>query len=115
MSTSQYKQLPIDSDSLNKCEYMDIVRAVYEIESLDETEYSNIVAELNILLDFVSFLPEDRVNMYYKRIMRIAADYFTFDGNIEEFFQTAEFSRSELVQAIQWAIGATVLHAKFIY
>ena len=86
ISTSQHKLLPIDSDSLNQCECLDIAMAIYEIESLNKTTNINIVGELNILLDFVSFLPDDRVNIHYKKIMSVAADYFTFDGNIEEFF-----------------------------
>ena len=107
ISTCQCSQLPIDLDSLNSCEYMDIAMTIYEIESLNKTTNVNIVDELNILLDFVAFLPDERVNMYYKKIMGEAADYFTFDGNIEGLFQAVDFSRFELIQAIEWSVGAT--------
>jgi hypothetical protein len=117
LSTCQCENLPIDSDSLSKCDtdYFDIAMAIYEIESLSEAVNVGIVDELNLLLDFVSFLPEDRINMYYKKIMGKAADHFTFSNNIEEFFLTAEFSRCELVLAIAWAVGATALYAKYVY
>ena len=115
ISTCQCNQLPIDTDSLSNCAYMDIAMAIYEIGLLDETAKVNIVDVVNLLLDFIAFLPEERVNMHYKKIMETAADYFTFNKSIEGLFQSVEFSRIELTQAIEWAVGATILYAKFVY
>jgi len=115
ISTCQCNRLPIDPDSLNKCDYMDIAMTIYEIGAFKKTTNVNIVDVLNILLDFVAFLPDGRVNMYYKKIMETAANYFTFSGNIEGLFQTVDFSRDDLVQAIEWSVGATVLYAKYVY
>jgi len=115
ISTCLREQLPFDPDSLITPVCMDIAMAIHDIGTLDKATNTNIVSELNILLDFIAFLSDGRINMRYKKIMETAADHFTFRRDIEGLFQAVDFSRIELIQAIEWAVGATVLHAKYVY
>ncbi len=113
ISTCGCNHLPIDS--LDDIFCIDIAEMIYELGEFNETKYANILDSLNMILDFVNFLHEDRINTRYKKIMRTAADHFTFSKNIEELFEAADFTRIELIQAIEWALGATMLWAKYVY
>jgi hypothetical protein len=95
-------------------EFIDIAFAIYEIGVCDKTSNANIVDCLNLLLDFVSLLHENRIHKKYKKIMRDAANHFTFSYDIESYFMENEVTRIEIVQAIEWSVGATALWAKYI-
>ncbi len=95
--------------------YMDIAQAISDLLEEGKTDKGNIISCLNILLDFLVFLPEIRIQHEYKQRIRIAADHFTFHYEIKGFFEMVDFSRIELIQAIEWALGATLLWAKYIY
>jgi len=95
--------------------YMDIAQAVHDLMAEDKTDNSNIVSCLNIILDFLVFLPEERVHQEYKRLMRNAANHFTFRYEIKEYFEASGINRIELIQAMEWAVGATLLWARFVY
>lgn len=109
-NANEIKSSPI----ISPCIY-DIAQAAYELDVGETTPNANICDCLNIILDFVSFLPEDFVHERYKEILSRAADHFTFTKDIKQFFDLHEITRQELRQAIEWAIGATALYAKFIY
>ena len=94
---------------------MDIAQVVSDLMGEDKTDNGDIVDCLNTLLDFLVFLPEARVHQEYKRRMRQAANHFTFRYEIKEYFENNNVSRIELVQAMEWAVGATLLWAKFVY
>ncbi len=100
--------------SIADLRYMDIAYAIYELLAVDKTDSGKIVSCLNILLDFLVFLPESRVPTDYKRRMRKAADHFTFNYEIKEYFEENGTTREELVQAMEWTIGATLLCAKYV-
>jgi hypothetical protein len=106
------EKLPIHAP--DDFDYIDIAFAIYELGTSSDTKDGNIVSVLNVLLDFVSFLHENRIHKEYKKLMREAANYFTFNGNIESYFSSRNKRREELVQAIEWAVGATLLWAKYI-
>jgi hypothetical protein len=101
--------------SLDEYTYIDIAQAIYEIGICSKTENANILNSLNMILDFVAFLPQDRQHRNSLEIINRAADYFTLSKDINEFFELTKISRIELVQSIEWVIGAIVLYAKFIY
>lgn len=102
-------------DSVAEYAYIDIAQAVCAIGSKDTDPSSDITNSLNTLLDFVSFLHEDRTQHEYCKRMKQAAVYFTFNSNINSFFESVDYTRIQLVQAIEWSIGATLLWTKYVY
>ncbi len=111
ISTCGCNHLPVEFMD----DYFDFTQMIYDLTELDETNNANLLDSLNLILDFVYFLPEERINARFKQIMETAADHFTFSKNIEELFEAVDFTRIELVQAIEWALGATLLWAKYVY
>jgi hypothetical protein len=95
--------------------YIDIAQTIYEIGEFDKTDNTNILDSINMILDFVSMLHENRIQREYKKLMRDAANHFTFSYEIDSFFKESGTKRVKLVQALEWAIGATVLWAKYVY
>jgi hypothetical protein len=94
--------------------YFDIAFSIYEIAACNKTDNADLLDTLNALCDLVTFFHDDRVNEKYRKIIRDAANHFTFSYDIESYFRENEVTRFELIQAIEWVVGATALWAKYI-
>jgi hypothetical protein len=94
--------------------YFDIAFTVYEIAEHDKTDNAGLLDSLNALCDFITFFHDDRANEKYKKIIRDAANHFTFSYDIEAYFKENEVTRFDLIKAIEWVVGATALWAKYI-
>lgn len=112
LSTCGCKHLPFATD--DDLAFIDIAQAVFDIGTKDKTDNANIIDCLNMILDFVSMFHEERVNKVYKKLLRDAANHFTFHYEIKDFFDKKEISREELIWAIEWAVGALLLWAKYV-
>jgi hypothetical protein len=95
--------------------FIDIAHALYEIGKCNVTDNANILDCLNMMWDFISFFHADRIHNENKKIIHDAANYFTFNYDIESYFKERNMTRTSLVQAIEWVVGATVMWAKYIH
>jgi hypothetical protein len=105
-----YLSLP----SMEDFAYFDIAFTIYQIGKYNKTEDADIINTLNALCDLMTFFHDDRINEKYRKIIRDAANHFTFSYDIEAYFAENEVTRIDLIQAIEWVVGATILWAKYI-
>jgi hypothetical protein len=93
--------------------FIDVAYTLYEIAVCDKTDNASLLDTLNILYDFTAFFDE-RKNQKYRKMIRHAANYFTTHYEIETYFNEVEITRYDLIQAIEWIVGATMIRAKYI-
>jgi hypothetical protein len=94
--------------------FIDITSTIYEIGECSRTTNTNLFNTLDRLCDFVTFFHEDRIHSEYSKIIHQAAHHFATSYDIEAFFNEKGTSREELIQSIEWVVGATMLWAKYI-
>jgi hypothetical protein len=93
--------------------FIDIAYTIYEIGVCNKTENANLLDTLNMLWDFTAFF-DNRTHQEFRKIIRHAANNFTTSYDIERYFNESKMTRDNLIQAIEWVIGATLIRAKYI-
>lgn len=101
-------------NALEEYAFIDFAYTVYEIRNENATEYDHFINCINMTRDFLAMLPEENVPSDFKKILRDATCHFTFNTQIDEFFNKYNHKRELLAQSIEWTLGATLLHARFI-
>ena len=90
-----------------------IAESLYLINSEAVDPSATIINSLNILLDLVKAtrlsMPEE-----YERLLYAFADYLTFDRDLSVFFAQEGNTRSRVLDAVLWCIGAVVSKSKVL-
>ncbi len=94
--------------------FIDIAQTVLEIGTCEKTNNGNLLDSLNMIRDFIPMLHESRVHKKNWQLLCHAANHFTFSYDIKEFFDKNDVERKELIWAIEWALGATLLWSKYV-
>jgi hypothetical protein len=91
---------------------LDFAQALYLLskESLDET--SCLLNIINTLLDMLKAASVELPAMYRADLHEIA-DHLTFSKEFESFLKDQQLERAEVIEALQWALGAVLTKAMF--
>jgi hypothetical protein len=92
---------------------VDIAMTIHLIHKGEIDDSVVIVESLNIIIDLVKAARWPMPNEY-KSILYQAADHFTFSKDITAFFESQNVSRTQVLDAITWCIGAIVIKSKIL-
>jgi hypothetical protein len=99
---------------INDVIFIDIARSIYEIGKCNKINDTNLLNTLKILCDFKTFFNDNRIHKEYKKFIDQAVIHFTKSKDVEAFFIENDITRENIVQAIEWVIGAIILWSKYI-
>lgn len=91
----------------------DIVRMFHLFYRGEEDPYACIVNNLNLLLDMLK-TASVHMPFFYNDVLCSTADYFTFSTDINQYIKEEEIDRTDLIESVQWAIGAVMSRGIFL-
>lgn len=91
----------------------DFAQVFYLLSKKTTDDSSYILNTINILLDMLKatsvYIPP-----FYKDDLQSLADHLTFEKEFKNFLEELKLESSEIIEAIQWALGAVISKSMFI-
>jgi len=91
----------------------DYAQALYHLATRSRDESAFIVNVVNNLLDLLK-AASIGIPQPYKGDLHALADHLTFDRDYGDFLKANELSRGDLIEAVQWGLGAAMTKAMFV-
>jgi hypothetical protein len=91
---------------------LDFAQALYLLSSGFRDEASYVLNIINTLLDMFD-AASITLPAKYRFVLHQAADHLTFSKEIESLFNDRALNRAEVIEAIQWGLGAVLTKAMF--
>jgi hypothetical protein len=107
-----YNTLPAPGPEPNVI--LDINQALYFLQEDGlEDQHRVILHVLNILFDVIDATVHS-IPKATKRLLYDAADYFTFETNVEGFFADGKKTWAKVIDGVLWLVGAVFANARLL-
>lgn len=117
-------QIALEFDSLystmNNCNapnevycVLDVAQSLYLIYEQSIDNSAEIVSFLNVLFDLLKSV-SIQMPTEYKTILFKLADHLTFNREFGDFIEAEGITRKQLIEAIQWGVGAVITKSTFV-
>jgi len=108
----RHSRLPSSSVTDTPTMVLDFAQALYVLSKASRDETSCVLNIINSLLDMLKAVSIELPPLYHSDLY-LLADHLTFSKEFGSFINDQQLNRGEIIEALQWALGAVLTKSMF--